>query len=62
MRDRAGNTTLHLAAQVGDMKLVRALLAKGADPNVRTPRSMAPGARAAAAAVAAARRRANRRR
>ena len=41
-----GNTTLHLAAQVGDMSLVRALLAKGADPNVRTPKSTAPaGAR-----------------
>ena len=29
----------------GDIELVRALLAKGADPNVRTPRSMAPAAR-----------------
>ena len=46
VRDRAGNTPLHLAAQVGDMQLVRALLAKGADPNVRTPKSAAPaGAR-----------------
>ena len=46
MRDRAGNTPLHLAAQVGDLKLVRALLAKRADPNVRTPKSAAPmGAR-----------------
>jgi ankyrin repeat protein len=46
VRDRAGNTTLHLAAQVADMNLVRALLAKGADPNARTPKSMAPmGAR-----------------
>jgi len=46
VRDRAGNTSLHLAAQVGDMDLVRMLLAKGADPNVRTPKSMAPvGAR-----------------
>ena len=45
-RDRAGNTTLHLAAQAGDMNLVRALLAKRADPNARTPKSMAPvGAR-----------------
>jgi len=44
--DRAGNTTLHLAAEVGDLNLVRALLAKGADPNARTPKSMAPvGAR-----------------
>ncbi len=46
VRDRAGNTALHLAAQVGDMKLVRALLAKGADPNARTPKSTTPaGAR-----------------
>src|SRR5207247_7698817 len=46
VRDRGGNTTLHLAAQVGDMTLVRALLAKGADPNARTPKSTAPvGAR-----------------
>jgi len=45
-RDRAGNTTLHLAAQAGDMDLVRALLAKHADANARTPKSMAPvGAR-----------------
>ena len=28
VRDRAGNTTLHLAAQAGDMNLVRALLAE----------------------------------
>jgi ankyrin repeat protein len=46
VRDRGGNTTLHLAAQVGDMNLVRALLARHADPNLRTPKSMAPiGAR-----------------
>jgi ankyrin repeat protein len=46
VRDRAGNTTLHLAAQAGDMNLVRALLARRADPNARTPKSMAPvGAR-----------------
>jgi ankyrin repeat protein len=46
VRDRAGNTTLHLAAQAGDMDLVRALLAKRADPNARTPKSLAPaGAR-----------------
>jgi ankyrin repeat protein len=46
VRDRAGNTTLHLAAQAGDMNLVRALLAKHADPNARTPKSTVPmGAR-----------------
>ncbi len=46
VRDRAGNTTLHLAAQAGDMDLVSALLAKRADPNARTPKSTAPaGAR-----------------
>jgi ankyrin repeat protein len=46
LRDRAGNTALHLASQVGDLRLVRALLAKGIDPNVRTPKSTAPaGAR-----------------
>jgi ankyrin repeat protein len=46
VRDRAGNTTLHLAAQVGDLKLVDALVAKGADPNVRTPKAaMAQGVR-----------------
>jgi len=44
-RDRGGNTMLHLAAQAGDMNLVRALLAKRADPNARTPKSMAPAAR-----------------
>src|SRR5204863_1447606 len=46
LRDRAGNTALHLASQVGDMRLVRALLAKGIDVNARTPKSTAPaGAR-----------------
>jgi ankyrin repeat protein len=46
VRDRGGNTTLHLAAQVGDINLVRALLARHADPNARTPKSAAPmGAR-----------------
>jgi ankyrin repeat protein len=46
VRDRAGNTMLHLASQVGDVNLVRALLARKADPNARTPKSTAPaGAR-----------------
>jgi len=37
---------LHLAAQTGDMTLVRAFLAKGADLDARTPKSTAPtGAR-----------------
>ncbi len=51
VRDRAGNTTLHLAAQAGDLELVRALLAKGADPNARTPKSAAPAGRAVAGAA-----------
>src|SRR5258706_13262684 len=42
VRDRAGNTTLHLAAQAGDEKLVAALLGRHADPNARTPKSTAP--------------------
>ena len=42
VRDRAGNTVLHLAAQVGDLELVHALVAKGVDPNVRTPKAAMP--------------------
>jgi ankyrin repeat protein len=46
VRDRAGNTTLHLAAQAGDLDLIKTLLAKGVDPNARTPKSTLPvGAR-----------------
>src|SRR5438067_1074004 len=44
-RGGGGNTTLHLAAQIGDLKLVQALLAKGADPNARTPTASAAAAR-----------------
>ena len=42
VKDRAGNTTLHLAAQQGDLKLVNELLARKVDPNVRTPKSATP--------------------
>jgi uncharacterized protein len=46
VRDRAGNTTLHLAAQAGDLRVATTLLAKRIDPNARTPKSAAPmGAR-----------------
>jgi len=40
-RDRAGITSLHVAAQQGDLEVVRKLLSKGVDPNIRTPRSNA---------------------
>ena len=43
-RDRAGNSLLHLAAQQGDLRVTKALLAKGVDANVRTPLSMAASA------------------
>jgi ankyrin repeat protein len=35
--DRAGLTALHHASQAGDVELVKALLGRGADVNVRTP-------------------------
>jgi ankyrin repeat protein len=37
--DRRGNTSLHTAAQLGDLELVRKLLAKGADPNARNAKA-----------------------
>jgi uncharacterized protein len=40
--ERTGSTPLHVAAQQGDLTMVRALLDRGADPNVRTNRSNAP--------------------
>ena len=44
--ERTGSTPLHGAAQQGDLTMVRALLDRQADPNVRTNRSSAPaGAR-----------------
>ena len=51
IRDRAGNSPLHVAAQQGDLAVVKELLAKGVDPNIRTPRSLAAvGVEAAVAA------------
>src|SRR5438445_347377 len=46
--DRTGDAPLHTAAQVGDLELVKKLLAKGANPNVRTAK-IDSTARAAAA-------------
>lgn len=37
--DRAGNAPLHTAAQVGDLELVKKLLAKGANRDVRTAKN-----------------------
>ena len=53
VRDRAGNTTLHLAAQAGDLKLVRALLAKAPIRTCARRSRRRRWARAAAAADAA---------
>ncbi|MDX2030796.1 MAG: ankyrin repeat domain-containing protein [Blastocatellia bacterium] len=41
--DRQGNTALHLAAQQGDLPLVKKLLAQGADANARNARSPSRG-------------------
>lgn len=37
-KDRNGNTLLHNAAQLGDLEMAKALIAKGADVNARTTR------------------------
>jgi len=37
-KDRNGNTLLHSAAQLGDLEMARALIAKGADVNAKTSR------------------------
>jgi ankyrin repeat protein len=45
--DRRGNTSLHIAAQMGEVELVKRLLAAGADPNARNlkvPGAIGPGA------------------
>jgi len=41
--DRRGNTPLHTAAQLGDLDLVKKLLAKGADPNARNAKALTRG-------------------
>jgi ankyrin repeat protein len=45
IRDRAGNSPLHVAAQQGDLAVVKDLLARGVDPNIRTPRALAAAGR-----------------
>jgi ankyrin repeat protein len=44
--DRTGLAALHLAAQAGNIELMKRLLAKGADPNLRTGKVAAGGGRA----------------
>ncbi len=39
--DKTGNTVLHIASQGGSLKLVKALMSKGADVNARTPAAAA---------------------
>jgi uncharacterized protein len=41
--DRQGNTPLHTAAQLGSIALIQKLIAKGADVNARTAKSMFGG-------------------
>src|SRR5262245_22369688 len=41
--DRRGNTPLHTAAQIGDVELIKKLLARGADPNARNAKALARG-------------------
>jgi ankyrin repeat protein len=38
--DQRGNTLLHAAAQLGDLELVKKILAKGADPNARNAKML----------------------
>ena len=45
--DQRGNTPLHTAAQLGDLELVKELLAKGADPNARNAKALMRGGPAA---------------
>ena len=62
VRDRAGNTTLHLAAQAGDLNLVRALLGEARRSERAHAEVDGAGRRPAAAVDSAAPRRASRRR
>src|SRR4029079_19156061 len=45
--DGRGNTPLHTAAQLGDIELVKKLLAKGADRSARTAKALMRGGPAA---------------
>jgi uncharacterized protein len=47
--DKTGNSAIHLAAQAGDLELVKELLAKGVDPNIPTAKQSQPIARHAIA-------------
>jgi hypothetical protein len=48
-KDRGGNTALHMAAQEGDIAVVKELIAKGADANAKTAKSQGGGVGARAA-------------
>jgi ankyrin repeat protein len=45
LKDNTGATLLHAAAQLGDVDVVKALIAKGADVNARTNASQGAGGR-----------------